>query len=118
MNNLITSAYKRMDLVKQIVDEQRGLDTNSKVFACDMNPAEISSIADFDGCYKVPICTSDDYVETILSLCVGNKIDKIITMADKEFIILSANKDMFGKYGIQIDECKSIVSLEDIHRCQ
>ncbi len=63
MNILITSAYKRMALVKQIIDEQRGLDTNAKVFACDMNPAGISSIADFDGCFKVPICTSGDYVE-------------------------------------------------------
>lgn len=102
MNILITSAYKRMTQVKHIIDEQRGPDTNAKVFACDMNPAEISSIADFDGCFKVPICTSDDYVETILSLCVGNKIDIIITMADKEFIILSANKEMFGKYGVQV----------------
>ena len=102
MNILITSAYKRKILVKQIVDEQRGLDANARAFACDMNPAGISSIADFDGCYKVPICTSDDYVETILSLCVCNKIDTIITMTDKEFIILSANMDMFAKYGISI----------------
>ena len=118
MNILITSAYKRMALVKQIIGVHRGLDTNAKVFACDMNPAGISSIAGIDGCFKVPICTSDDYVETILSLCVGNKIDTIITMADKELIILSANKNMFAKYGIQIDECKSIVSSEDVRRCQ
>ena len=102
MNILITSAYKRKILVKQIVDEQGGLDANARAFACDMNPAGISSIADFDGCYKVPICTSDDYVETILSLCVYNKIGTIITMTDKEFIILSANMDMFAKYGLSI----------------
>ena len=43
MNILITSAYKRRILAKQIVDEQRGLDANARVFACDMNPAEISN---------------------------------------------------------------------------
>ena len=102
MNILITSAYKRKILVKQIVDEQRGLDANARALACDMNPAGISSIADFDGCIKVPICTSDDYVETILSLCVGNKIDTIITITDKEFIILSANKELFAKYGVDV----------------
>lgn len=103
MNILITSAYKRTTtLVKQFIEEQRGLDANTKVFACDMNPAEITPIADLDGCYKVPIFTSDDYVETILSLCVYNKIGTIITMTDKEFIILSANMDMFAKYGISI----------------
>ena len=105
-------------MVKQIIDERRGLFPNAKVFACDMNPAEISSIADFDGCFKVPICTSEDYVETIFSLSLGYNISHIITMTDKEFIILSANKNMFAKYGIQIDERKSIVSSEDVHRSQ
>ena len=31
-----------------------------------------------------------------------NNIGIIITMTDKEFIILSTNKDMFEKYGVQV----------------
>ena len=108
MNIMITSAYKRMAMVKQIIDERRGLFPNAKVFACDMNPAEISSIADFDGCFKVPIYTFEDYVETIFSLCLGYNISHIITLTEKEFIILSANKDMFGKYRIDVKNSLAI----------
>ena len=102
MNILITSVYKRVALVKQIINEHRGFFPNAKVFACDMDPAGISSIADFDGCYKVPICMSEDYVETIWSLCIEYNIGHIITMTEKEFIILSANKEVFAKYGVQV----------------
>lgn len=101
MNILITSAYKRRILAKQIVDEQRGLDANARVFACDMNPEEISNTVG-DGCFKVPICTSEDYVETIVSLCLGNDINRIITMTEREYLILSANKELFAKYGVDV----------------
>ena len=43
-------------------------------------------------------------VETIWSLCLGNNIGHIMTMTEKEFIILSANKEMFAKYGIEVTD--------------
>ena len=99
-NVLITSAIKQFSLVKEIIKEANN--ANSKVYTCDMNPESVSGIVESDGCFKVPICTSEDYVETIFSLCLEYNICDIITMTEKEFIILSANKDMFGKYGIQV----------------
>jgi hypothetical protein len=83
-----------------------------------MNPADVSKIDEFNECFKVPICTSQDYVETTFSLCLGYNISHIITMTEKEFVILSANKDIFEEYGILIDECKSLISSEDVRRCQ
>jgi len=117
-NFLITSANKQLLLTKGIIQIVKESNAIRKVYTSDMNPESVSGIFESDGCFKVPICTSDDYVETICSLCFGYNIGHIITMTEKEFIILSANKDMFGKYGIQIDECKSIASLEDVCRCQ
>ena len=67
-----------------------------------MYPESVSGDVESDGCFKVPICTSEDYVETIFSLCLGYNIGHIITMTEKEFIILSANMDMFAKYGVQV----------------
>ena len=75
---------------------------NRKVYTCNMNPESVSGTVESDGCFKVPICTSEDYVETLFSLCLGYNISHIITMTEKEFIILSANNDMFGKYGIEV----------------
>ena len=117
-NVLIISANRQFSLAKEIITEVKEANADRKVYTCDMYPESVSYIVESDGCFKVPICTSEDYVETIFSLCLGNNISYILTMTEREFMILSANKDIFAKYGIQIDERKSIVSLEDVRKCQ
>lgn len=101
-NLLITSANKQLSLARKIVAEAKAANADRKVYTCDMNSASVSDMVESDGCFKVPICISEDYVETIWSLCIGYNISHIITMTEKEFIILSANKDMFAKYGVNV----------------
>ena len=101
-NLLITSANKQLSLARKIVAEAKAANADRKVYTCDMNPVEVSDMVGSDGCFKVPICTSEDYVETIFSFCLEYNICDIITMTEKEFIILSANKDMFAKYGVNV----------------
>ena len=101
-NVLITSANTRLSLIKEIITEVQEANADRKVYTCDMDPESVSGIVESDGCFKVPICTSEDYVETIISLCLGYNIGKIIAMTEKEFIILSANNDMFAKYGVSV----------------
>ena len=96
MTILITSANKQLLLVKEIIKEVKETNAARKVYTCDMYPESVSGIVESDGCFKVPICTSEDYVETIFSLCLGYNISHIITMTEREFIILSANKEIFG----------------------
>ena len=97
LNVLITSANKQLSLVKEIIKEVKETNAARKVYTCDMYPESVSGIVvGHDGCFKVPICTSEDYVETIFSLCLGYNISHIITMTEREFIILSANKEIFG----------------------
>ena len=111
---LITSVIKQFSLVKEIIKEANNANADSKVYTCDMNPESVSGIIESDGCFKVPICTSEDYVETIFSLCLEYNICDIITMTEKEFIILSANKDMFAKYGVNvIDGQKSVIQRQE-----
>ena len=86
----------------------KGIDDQIKIYTCDMNPETAHIDVDDDGCFKVPISTSEDYVETIFSLCLGYNISHIITLTEKEFIILSANKDMFGKYRIDVKNSLAI----------
>ena len=101
-NVLITSANTHLALTQEIIKKAKEANADRKVFTCDMNPASLSDIAESDCCFKVPICTSEDYVETIWSLCLGHNIGLIIPMTEKEFTILSANNDMFGKYGVSV----------------
>ena len=102
LNVLMTSANKQLSLAKEIIKELKGSRVDRKIYTCDMYPESVSGMVGSDGCFKVPICTSEDYVETIISLCLGYNIGKIIAMTEKEFIILSANNDMFAKYGVSV----------------
>ena len=99
---LITSVEGKELQIKKIVKEIKDGDAEVQIFTCDMSLESVSGLLESDSCFKVPICTSEDYVETIFSLCLGYNISRIIAMTEKEFIILSANKEMFGKYGIEV----------------
>ena len=101
-NILITSANKQMSLVLEIIKELKESNADRNVYICDMYPESVSGMVGSDGCFKVPICTSEDYVETIWSLCLGHNIGQIIPMIEKEFIILSANTELFAKNGVQV----------------
>ena len=101
-NFLIISANEQLSLTKVIIKEVKDANADRKVYTCDMYPGSVYGMVDSDGCFKVPICTSEDYVETIFSLCLGYNISHIITMTEKEFIVLSVDKDMFAKYGVQV----------------
>ena len=105
-NVLISSVGKQFSLVKEIIMGLKEANADKKVYTCDMNPESVTNMVESDGCFKVPICTSEDYVETMFSLCLGYDIGHIITMTEREFIILSANKDMFRKYGIDVMDDK------------
>ena len=111
-NLLIISANKQLSLTQEIIKKAKEVNADRKVYTCDMYPESIPDIVDSDGCLKVPICTSEDYVETIFSICLGHDISHIITMTEREFIILSANKDMFAKYGVQVSDGRR--KMEDV----
>ena len=101
-NLLIASAWKQISLVRDFIREIKEIDDQIKIYTCDMNVEKAFSNTLGDGCFKVPICMSEDYVETIWSLCIEYNIGHIITMTEKEFIIMSANKNLFAKYGVQV----------------
>jgi len=102
LNVLMTSANKQLSLIWEIIKELKGSRVDRKIYTCDMYPESVADIVESDGCFKVPICTSEDYVETMWSLCLGYNIGKIIAMTEKEFIILSANTELFAKNGVQV----------------
>lgn len=99
-NILITSAGQRVALVKDFQETLKRFYPNGKVFTTDMNPRMAPAAYVSDGCFEVPRCTSDDYIESLLTICLGNGIGMIIPTIDTELAILSANKDIFNKHGI------------------
>lgn len=107
-NVLITSAGKRVSLTKKFMKELKTLYPDGKVFTTDMNPAMAPAGVVSDECFKVPRCTSEDYIDALMVLCYKNNIGLIIPTIDTELAVLSANKEHFAKQNIHV-----LVSDED-----
>ena len=101
-NILITSAGQRVALVKDFQETLKRFCPDGKVYTTDMNPKLAPAAYVSDGCFEVPRCTSEDYIESLLTICLGNGIGLIVPTIDTELAILSANKEIFAKHGITV----------------
>lgn len=101
-NILITSAGQRVALVKVFQETLKRFFPDGKVYTTDMNPKLAPAAYVSDGCFDVPRCTSEDYIESLLTICLGNGIGLIVPTIDTELAILSANKEIFAKQGITV----------------
>lgn len=101
-NILITSAGQRVALVREFQETLRRFFPDAKVFTTDMNPKLAPAAYVSDGCFEVPRCTSEDYIESLLTICLGNNIGLIVPTIDTELAILAANKELFFKQGIVV----------------
>ena len=99
-NILINSAGQRVALVKDFQETLKRFFPDGKVYTTDMNPRMAPAAYVSDGCFDVPCCTSESYIETLLTICLGNNIGMIVPTIDTELAILSANKDIFAKQDI------------------
>lgn len=99
-NVIITSAGQRVALVRGFQETLHRFFPDGKVYTTDMNPRLAPAAYVSDKCFIVPRCTSEDYIGTLLTLCIENGIGMIVPTIDTELAILSANKDVFAKQGI------------------
>lgn len=96
-NILITSAGQRVALVKDFQETLKRFFPDGKVYTTDMNLRLTPAAYVSDGCFEVPRCTSEDYIESLLTICLENGIGLIVPAIDIELAILSANKEIFAK---------------------
>lgn len=101
-NILITSAGQRVALVKDFQETLKRFFPDGKVYTTDMNPELAPAAYISDGCFEVPRCTSEDYIESLLQICLGNNIGLVVPTIDTELAILASNKNIFLKQGIVV----------------
>lgn len=102
MNILISSAGKRVTLVKLFQNELKLVYTDAKVYTTEMNPAMSPAAIISDGCFQVSAVTSENYISELLKICIDNNIKLIIPTIDTELLILAEQKELFLSYQIQI----------------
>lgn len=114
MNILITSAGRRVSLVKSFKIELKKIDLKGKVYATDLTPFLSAACQVADGYFKAPALDDPSYIDVLLSFCKTHHIGLIIPTIDTELLELAKNKALFEAQGIEV----VISSLEFVSKCR
>jgi carbamoyl-phosphate synthase large subunit len=102
MNILITSAGRRVSLVRAFKTELKALFPDGKVYTTDFNISLSAACHVSDGAFQMPLVHENNYISLLLELCVKEKVRLVIPTIDTELLILSKHKKHFLKQGIQL----------------
>ena len=98
MNYLLCSVGRRGELIKNI---RESISADSVIVASDNSPyAPALYLADKQ--YLVPRIEDEEYIPTLLKICIDEKINAITTFIDPEIEILSKNRDKFSQIGVEV----------------
>ena len=102
MNILISSAGRRVSLVRAFQTELKKINPEAKVFAVDASPMLSSACQVSDGYFKVPRLDNADYFDILLDICLKNNITLMVPTIDTELLPMAKQKEEFLKKGIQL----------------
>ncbi|NMA03717.1 MAG: ATP-grasp domain-containing protein [Clostridiales bacterium] len=91
MRLLLTAIGKRVQLIKHLRESNYVVGVD----AGNLSPARYF----VDSFFNVPLCSDKDYINALLGICVKEKIDMLISLYEKEFLILDEYRDEFKKIG-------------------
>ncbi len=114
MNILITSAGRRVSLVRSFQKELKKLDSRGKVYATDSDPLLSAACQVADEYFKAPRLDDPNYITVLIDYCKINDIGLIVPTIDTELLELAKNKLQFHKHGIEV----VISSIEFVIKCR
>ena len=115
MNILITSAGRRVSLVKAFKESSKQLRTKSKIFITDLNIKRSPAAYFADEAFNIGYFNDPSYINDLLKICLKNKVSIIVPTIDTELIQLANSKSVFNANGINviISDIKLIQMLRD-----
>ena len=102
MNILITSAGRRVSLIKGFKNATKQLNTKSKIFITDLNPNRAPASYFADDSFKIGLFNDPNYIKDLLDICLNNKVSIVIPTIDTELILMAESKQLFKKNNINI----------------
>ncbi len=100
MNILISSAGRRVSLVRAFQKELKKIYPNAKVYASDAKPKLSGACHIADGYFKVPMLNKPDYFGKLIEACKNRNISLLIPTLDTELLPLTQNIELLEKNGI------------------
>src|SRR5690606_2437053 len=114
MNILITSAGRRVSIVRSFQKELKKIYPNGKVYAADLKPKLSAACQVADYYFKAPKLNDPDYIYVLLELCKTHNISLVIPTIDTELLELAKHEVQFEEHGIAV----VISSVEFVSKCR
>lgn len=102
MNILITSAGRRVELVRAFQVELKKKFPTSKVYTAEANPEWSSACRVSDEYFTIPRVDSQNYINSMLELCIKKQIKIVVPTIDTELLVLSDSKELFLSNNIHL----------------
>ncbi|NMH88167.1 ATP-grasp domain-containing protein [Flavivirga algicola] len=99
---LITSAGRRVSLVRAFIKELKEIDERSQVFVTDAAPKLSAAAQIAHKAFEICKIDNDNYIDALYKICLENKVEVIIPTLDTELTILSKNHEKFLAANIKI----------------
>lgn len=115
MNILITSAGRRVSLVKAFQKELKAIFPKGKVMTTDFNIELSAACHVSDKAFQLPLVDDSNYLNCLIDVCLNNDIKLIIPTIDTELQLLAKHSKGLQKKGINpiiasqkfIDVCRN-----------
>jgi carbamoyl-phosphate synthase large subunit len=102
VNVLITSAGRRVALVRAFQQELRSVYPAALVFAADKEPQLSAACHEADGHFLAPPVKDPSYADFLLSICKQHEVSIVVPTIDTELMALALARNTFSAEGIHI----------------
>lgn len=108
-NILLTSAGRRVSLVKIFKDSIKQLGIDGDIHAGDVQDSA-PALFESDKRVILPLVSDPEYIPFLLKYCLDNEIKAVVPLIDPELTLLAKNKDKFEKNGTKVLVSSDIVT--------
>jgi carbamoyl-phosphate synthase large subunit len=113
-NLLITSAGRRVELLKSFQVESRRRGDRSSVYTCDLRPNLSSACVESGRSFAAPKLSSNDYVPWLMQTTKEQNVGLVVPTIDTELLLLANNQESFAREEMTL----AVSSSELIQRCR
>lgn len=96
---LITSAGRRVELLRTFRDAASSLGVAARLIACDVRPQLSAACHDADDAFTVPPAGDPGYADALLDLCRSQGVSLVIPTIDPELLPISEQRARFEAIG-------------------
>lgn len=101
-NILISSAGRRVELLKDFKKELKLFSPDAMVIACDANPELSAACHLADDFFVVPRVIDEGFIDVLIERCIQNSVKLIIPTIDTELKVYSVAKERLAQKGITV----------------